>query len=234
MLRQNIKAAVTCILIVSIFGGIYFYAFGVTSIAQPANGSYVSGYIFDKDGKRITGAEVKIALGGYALRIPNNPTLSGDGSASPMGFYEFKGDPGNGVIIAPGTAYDIMATKDGHSVSTTITMASGNNTVNLTLSDYAQPTPTPEPTATPSPTPLHRASVTMIPGGPVVTKKAIQPTPTAEPSANASATATVTSVPGTPTPSGAKPTGSTFLGTFLSGAFVVACAFYAFGRMHKK
>ncbi|HEY3421762.1 MAG TPA: hypothetical protein VGK13_01290 [Methanocellaceae archaeon] len=220
----NIKSLLVCIVILSIFGCAYLSAFSPPSIAQVSNGSRIYGHILDKNGHGVDHADVKLVKSdGYALGIPNNPAYSGNGKDEPYGFYEFNSSlAGEDLLITPDT-YQVQASKDGHSASATITVTQdGSYSVDVTLSDYEQPSVTPVPTATAIPTALHHASVTVIEAPPTVIHHVATP--------DANATATVTQVPNatsttaSPTsipPPDATPSPGSFLGTFTFSTFAI-------------
>ena len=224
----NIKMALVCIVIVSIFGCAYLSAFSLPSVAQAANGSRIYGTVLDMNGHGVDQATVKLLKSdGQALIIPDNPISSGDGKANSYGFYQFNGSyTGTSTVIAAGT-YTVSVTKDGHTGSAIVTV-NGNDAqlVNVILSDYVQPSVTPVPTATPIPTALHHASVTVIEAPPTVIRPVA--TPDVNATAQPSATANVSISPSptasvSPTASAANvlPVAGSFLGTFMPGMLAV-------------
>ena len=225
----NIKTALVCIVIISIFGCAYLSAFSPLSIAQAANGSRIYGTIHDMNGLGVDHATVKLLTSdGLAINIPDNPIYSGDGKTNPYGFYQFNGSyAGTSVIIAAGT-YQVSVSKDGHTGSASV-IVNGNDAylVDVMLSDYVQPSVTPVPTVTPSPTAAHHASVTIIEAPPTVIHPVVTPdvNATAQPSAsaNASISANVTASvnPTTTVTANALPVAGSFIGSFTPGIFVV-------------
>jgi hypothetical protein len=228
-MSRSLKAALACILIVSIIGSIFIGALSLPSVAQSMNGSRIYGHVLDKNGHGVDQAEVKLMYDGYTVQIPDNPVKSGDGKKSPYGFYQFNGSYSQTpTIIAAGT-YEVTASKGSYSASATVTVdGSHEYSVDLVLADYVQPSVTPVPTATPAATPPHRASATVIDAPPTVIRHVATPdanvtaVPSASPTAAASANVTVTSSPTAVAAANGLPLASPLAGTFF-GALAVLC-----------
>jgi hypothetical protein len=224
----NVKTALVCIVIVSIFGCAYLSAFSLPSGAQAENGSRIYGTVLDMNGHGVDQATVKlIKSDGLALNIPDNPTNSGDGETNPYGFYQFNGSySGTSTIIAAGT-YQVSVSKDGHTGSASVTV-NGNDaySINVMMSDYVQPSVTPVPTATPSPTPAYRASATVIEAPPTVIHPVVTPDANATAVPSASAVASVAanataSVNSTASAANVLPVAGSFMGAFMPGMLAV-------------
>ena len=72
----NIKTALVCIVIISIFGCAYLSAFSLPSVAQAANGSRIYGTVLDMNGHGVDQATVKLLKSdGHGAEYTRQPDI---------------------------------------------------------------------------------------------------------------------------------------------------------------
>jgi hypothetical protein len=123
----------------------------------------VSGYVTDKNQNGVPFAKMTLWVWNgtsnvVAVRAPDNPQLTNDGSTAAIGTYTFT--------YVPAGYYNLTAEKDNNTYFAMVNLTVGTYTANVAFPDYVYtaripptvtpmpvPTATPKPTPTPSPTP---------------------------------------------------------------------------------
>jgi hypothetical protein len=128
----------------------------------------VSGYVTDKNQNGVPFAKMTLWVWNgtanvVAVRAPDNPQLTNDGSTAAIGTYTFT--------YVPAGYYNLTAEKDNSTYFAMINLTVGTYTANVAFPDYIYTaripptvTPTPVPTATPKPTPTPSPTPKPAPG----------------------------------------------------------------------